>query len=124
MLYYDLSNRPRSRRCGVLPPSETGGKIENWLLRQDAYTAKPLRRISTSLFIVNKVCDLWDLYMADMCFLDSHKHKHIYILNAIDAFSKYTYSVPICSKKGEAVVLVLRFMTKNGERPLAVRTNK
>jgi len=71
------------------------------------------------------VGDLWELDLADICFLASHKDKHRYLLNAIDAFSKYAYSLPICSKTGEAVALAFRFIVaKNGGRTLAVRTGK
>jgi hypothetical protein len=39
-----------------------------------------------------------DLDLAGMSFLAPHNDGHKYLPNAIDAFSKYAYSVPMRSK--------------------------
>jgi hypothetical protein len=113
-----------------LPPSvrgwqKTRSKIEDWLLRQDAYILHKLaRRIPTNPFTVNNAGDLWVLDLADMCSLASHRQAQI-PLNVTDAFSKYAYSVPICCKTGEAVALTFQsLLARNGGRQLAVPTNK
>jgi hypothetical protein len=60
-----------------------------------------------------------------MCFLTSQKDKHRYLYNVIDAFSKYSYSVPICCKTDQAVALAFpSILARNCGRPLAVRTDK
>jgi hypothetical protein len=62
-----------------------------------------------------------ELDLVDMCSLASHKDKHRYLLNVIEAFSKYAYSVPICSKTVEAVALAFRsILAWNGGKILAV----
>jgi len=53
---------------------------------------------------VNNVGDLWELDLADMSSLASHNGGYMHLLNSIDAFSKYAYSVPIRCKAAEAVV--------------------
>jgi hypothetical protein len=61
-----------------------------------------------------------------MSFLTSHNSGYKYLLNAIDAFSKYAYSVPIRSRTAEAVVSAFRSILARtgGRRPLVVRTDK
>jgi transposase InsO family protein len=106
-------------------PSEN---IRDWLLRQDAYTLhRPARKnFPRNPYTVNNVGDLWELDLADMSLLASYNGGHKYLLNAIDAFSKYTYSVPISSKTAGAVASAFRsILTKNGDRRLlVVRTDK
>jgi hypothetical protein len=53
-------------------------------------------------YLINNVDDMWELVLADICSLVSHDG-HRYLLNAIDGFSKYAYSVPIPIKMTEAV---------------------
>jgi len=58
--------------------------------------------------------------------LASHHDGHKYLLNEIVAFSKYAYTVPIRSKKGEAVASAVRsILSRTRDRkPLVVRTDK
>jgi hypothetical protein len=62
------------------------------------------------------------LDLADMSSLASHVEGHKFILNAIDAFSKYSYSLPIRFKTGEAVASAFRsILSRNrGRIPLVV----
>jgi hypothetical protein len=75
---------------------------------------------------VNNVGDLWELDLADMSYLASYNGGYKYLLNAIDAFSKYAYTVPIRSKAAKAFVSAFRsIMTGTSvRRPLVVRTDK
>ena len=68
---------------------------------------------------MNNVGDLWELDLEDMSSLTSHNDGYKYLLNAIDAFSKYAYSVPIRSKAGETVVSAFRSILARtiGRRP-------
>jgi transposase-like protein len=72
------------------------------------------------------VGDLWELDLAEMSSLASHNGGYKYLFNAIDAFSKYAYSVPIRSKTAEAVVSAFRSILAEtgGRRPLVLRTDK
>lgn len=76
---------------------------------------------------VNIVGELLELDLADTGFLASHNDRQSYLLNVMDAFSKYVYSVPIRSKTSEAVASAFRSIlakTRNSSKPLAVRTDK
>jgi len=57
---------------------------------------------------MNNLGEFWELVLSDMCSLASHIDGFKYILNAIDAFSKYAYSVPKRSKTNEAVAADFR----------------
>jgi transposase InsO family protein len=61
-----------------------------------------------------------------MISLGSHHGGHKYLFNAIDVFSKYTYSIPIRSKTAGTVASVFcSILVKNCDRrPLVVRTDK
>jgi len=76
-------------------------KIGDWPLKQVSYSVyrSTRKRFHRNPYTVNKVGDLWALDLVGMGSLASHDG-HRYILNAIDTFSKYAYSVPICSKTG------------------------
>ena len=65
---------------------------------------RPVRkRFPRNSYTVFNVGDLWELDLVDMSSLFSHNDGHKYLFNAIDAFSKYAYSVPIRSKTCEIV---------------------
>ena len=64
--------------------------------------------------------------LADMSSLASYNYGHMFLLNAIDAFSKYAYSVPMHSKTGESVASAFRSMLAkvgSSRRPLVMRTD-
>jgi len=77
-------------------------------------------------YTVNNVGDLWELDLADMSCVASQNNGHKYFQNAIDAFSKYAYTIPIRSKTDEAVVSAFRSIMARtrGRKPLEVRTDK
>ena len=57
---------------------------------------KPTRkRFPRNPYTVYNVDDLCEMDMLDMGSLISHNDGHRYLLDAIDAFSNYVYSVPI-----------------------------
>jgi transposase InsO family protein len=70
---------------------------------------------------VNNVGDLWELDLA-MTSLVSHNDGHRYLLNVIDTFSKYAYSVPNRMKAAGAFRSVM--VRHGGRPPLVVRTGK
>jgi transposase InsO family protein len=72
---------------------------------------------------VTTVGDLWEEEIADMRSLFSHNYCHRYLLNVIDDFSKYAYSVPNRSKTAKAVVSTFRPVLNRhrGRPPLVVR---
>jgi transposase InsO family protein len=132
-LYYDPAQASsfasrQKLETAVSKRSYPTGKIRDWLLRQDAYTLhRPARkRFPRNPYTVNNVGDLWELDLTDMSSLTSHNSGYKYLLNAIDAFSKFAYSVPIRFKTAEAVVSAFRSILARtgGRRPLVVRTDK
>lgn len=74
-------------------------------MRKDAYTLQrpEHKNFPRNLYTVNEVGDLWELDLANMGSLASNNGGYRQILNAIDVFSKYTYSVPTRSKAGEVM---------------------
>jgi hypothetical protein len=64
--------------------------------------------------------------LADLSLLASHNDGQNYLLNAFDAFLKYANSVPILSRKGEAVASSSRFVLvrTRGRKPLVVSTDR
>ena len=51
---------------------------------------------------------MWELDLADIGCLVSHNDWHRCLLNAVDTFYKYNYSMPIRSKTDEAVASAIR----------------
>jgi hypothetical protein len=98
------------------------------MLRQHAYTVHgpSQKRFPRNVYIVNDVGDLRELDRADMSCLASHNDGNKYLLKAIDALSKYSYSVPIRSKTGGVVCSGFRsLLSRTGcRKPLVVRREK
>jgi hypothetical protein len=70
---------------------------------------------------------VWELDLAAMSSLTSLNDRHRYLLNKIDAFSKYAYSMPIRSKTGDSITSAFRSIlakTSRSKRPLVVRADK
>lgn len=103
--------------------------VRDWLLQQDAYTLhKPVRkRFHRNPYTVTNINDVWELDLADMHSLSKHNDNYKYLLNVIDVFSKYAYSVPLRSKTGSAITSAFESILEKDHhrrRPVWVRTDK
>jgi len=100
--------------------------------RQDAYTLhRPLRkRFPRNPYTVNNIDDVWEIDILDLSSLKKYNN-YRYLLQVIDAFSKYLHSVPLRIKTGKEVAVALESIFRDPKytkpirrRPVWVRTDK
>lgn len=99
--------------------------VRNWLSAQNTYTLhKPARKVfSRNKIYVSYIDEQWECDLMDMSRLSRQNRGFNYILNAIDCFSKYLFSVPTKSKKPTEIIAALKKIFKN-RKPTKLRTDK
>ena len=87
-------------------------EVEEWLSIQNTYTLhKPVRkRFLRNPYTVTNIDDVWELDLADLSSLSKYTDKYKYLLNVIDIFSRYAWSVPLMDKTGTSITTDLRFI--------------
>ena len=130
-IYYDPSHPAAYSSVNALYKSskEYGIKrkeIESWLKKQDVYTLhKPARRkFKRNKVVVFGINSQWQADLVDLASLQKWNKKFKYLLTCIDVFSKYAYVVPIKSKSGEALIGAFKKIVKDGQKPIALQTDK
>jgi len=73
------------------------------------YTSR-LEGNSAQSFTVTNIDDVWEMDLADSSSLSKYKYK--YLLNVIDLFSRYAWSMPLKDKTGTKITLALKFYFK------------
>ena len=107
--------------------SKNKGKVQNWLLKQDAYTLhKPARkRFLRNSYTVNNIYDVFEIDLVDVQSLAKHNDKIKYLLNVIDVFSKQAYSEPLLNKTGVAITAAFsKILAKLKQTPTVVRSDR
>jgi transposase InsO family protein len=79
--------------------------IKNWLTLQDTYTLhKPVRWYFRRRRVYAKcIDDLWQIDLVDMTSLAKYNDGYKFLLNCIDVFSKFAWSVPLKNKSGRSI---------------------
>ena len=78
---------------------------------------KPLRRkFQRRQVLVNEIDDVWAADLVEMQEWKKVNKGYRYILNVIDCFSKYAWSVPLEDKKGETVLDAFKYIVKISDR--------
>ena len=62
------------------------------------------------------VDDIWGADLVDMQEWSRINNDFKYMLNVIDIFSKYAWSIPLKDKKGETVTEAFKYIVKNSNR--------
>jgi transposase InsO family protein len=85
-------------------------RVAKWLEGEDSYTLhKPIRkRFPRNPYTVNNINDLFEMDLVDMRNVSKYNKGYTFLLNVIDTFSKFAWSVPIKNKKGITIVNALR----------------
>ena len=80
------------------------GKKASWTDQLTEELHKPIkRRFPTRRVIVGGVDDTWSADLVDMQSFSKHNDGVKYLLNVIDVFSKYAWSVPLIDKTGKSM---------------------
>ena len=98
--------------------------VEEWLSGQNTYTLhKPVRKsFPRNPYTVTNI-DVWEMDLADLSSLSIHNHKFKYLLNVIDMFSLYAWSVPLKDNAGTSITTALKFLFRD-RKPLTIQSDK
>jgi len=78
---------------------------------------KPIRRkFARRRVTVNGVDNIWSADLVDMQALAKYNDGVKYLLNVIDVFSKYAWSVPLKDKTGKSIVIAFEAIIKRCDR--------
>ena len=99
--------------------------VEEWLAGQNTYTLhKPVRkRFPRNPYTVTNIDDVWEMDLADLSSLSIYNDKYKYLLNVIDIFSRYAWSVPLQDKTGTSITTALKSLFKN-RKPITIQSDK
>ena len=90
---------------------------KNWNEQLADELHKPIiRKFRKRIVIVSNIDDIWSADLVDMRQLKSYNHGFRYILNVIDVFSKFVWSVPIKDKTGETIANRFQSIVKTSKR--------
>lgn len=101
--------------------------IKKWLASKDSYTLhRPARkRFRRNKYHVTNIDEYWESDLVDMSKFHLSNDGYKFILNIIDVFSKYSWSIPLKSKSATNVSEALHNLISTSERiPIYFRTDK
>ena len=61
--------------------------------------------------------------LSDLSSLSKYKEKYRYLLNVIDIFSRYAWSVPLKDKTGTSITTVLKYLFRV-RKPITIQSDK
>lgn len=126
-IYYDPKHSAGFGSVSKLVKASKKGRrdVEEWLSGQDAYTLhKAVRkRFPRNPYTVTNIDDVWEMDLADLSNLSKYNSKYRYILNVIDIFSRYAWSVPLKDKTGSSITAALKSLFLN-RKPITLQSDK
>jgi hypothetical protein len=80
----------------------TGKQIQDWMLKQDAYTLhKPVRKnFKRRITFTTGIDDLWQADLVDLSSISKYNEGYKFLLTVIDVFSKVAWVIPLKNKSG------------------------
>ena len=100
--------------------------VQDWLSQQDLYTLhKPARRrYKRSRVIVSGINVQFQADLADVQNLSRYNKGYKYLLTCIDVFSKYAWTVPLKTKRGQELVKAFQTILSSGRKPNKLQTDQ
>lgn len=101
--------------------------ISTWLLKQRTYTLhKPKRnKFRRNGYEVNNIGDLWQADLIDMQAFSAINNDYKYILAVVDAFSKYSWCIPLKQKTASEIIAAFSDIFKKSDRlPVTLQTDR
>ena len=100
--YYDTKHAAGYGSVAQLVKSSKTKKrdVQEWLSGENKYNLhKPVRKsFPRNLYNVTNIGDVWEMDLADLSSISKYNDKFKYLLNVIDIFSRYVWSIPLKDK--------------------------
>ena len=111
----NTNNNKKSKKLEKAPWNESWKKSWNEELADELH--KPVKRkFQRRQVLVNEIDDVWATDLVEMQEWKSVNNGYRYILNVIDCFSKYAWSVPLKDKMGKTVLDAFQCIVKTSNR--------
>jgi len=81
------------------------------------------KRFSRNPYTVTNIDDVWEIDLADLRTLSRYNDKYKYLLNVINVFSRYAWSVPLKDKTVKSIVEALTTLFEN-RKPITIQSDK
>ena len=110
----------------LVKASETNkGTVEGLLSGQNTYTLhKPVRKtFPRNPYTVTNIDDVWEMDLADLSSLSKYNETYKYLLNVIEVFSRYAWSVPLKDKTGTSIKAALKYLFRY-RKPITIQSDK
>lgn len=118
---------PKTGYTGASPLFEKHGKTKviKWLETQPTYTLhKPVRKkYPRNKVLVSCIDEQWQLDLCDLTSLSKFNDGFKFLLNCIDIFSKFAWSVPLKNKPAATVLSGFKEILSGGRKPQKVQTD-
>jgi hypothetical protein len=126
-VFYDPKHAAVYRSVAKLGKSSKNknGDVEEYMAGQNTNSLhKPVRkRFHRNPYTVTNFDDIWEMDLADLGFLSKHNDKHKYLLNVIDIFSRYAWSVSLKDKTCTSIMTAFKSLFQN-RNPITLQLNK
>jgi len=126
-VYYDPKHAAGFGSVAKLVKASKNNKraVEEWLSGQDTYTLhKPVRkRFHRNPYTVTNIDGVWEMDLADLSSLSKYNDKYKYLLNIIDVFPRYAWSVPLKDKTANSIKAALKSLFQN-RKPISIQSDK
>lgn len=101
-------------------------QLEQWLRKQDAYSLhrQSRRRMRRLKVVAPRIDYQWESDLAVMSTLSKYNGGVNYFLLAIDVFSRFAWTRPLKTKRGEDMVEAFGSIFATGRRPSRLRSDK
>jgi transposase InsO family protein len=74
-------------------------------------------------YTVTNIDDVWEMDLADLSSLSKYNEKYKYLLNVIDIFSQYAWSVSRQEKTGASITTALKYLFRD-TKPITIQSDK
>ena len=124
-IYYDPNHTAGFSSAAKLVRAAKSYKknVDEWLSGQDTVYKPVRKRFPRNPYSVTNIDDVWEIDLADLGSLSRYNDKYKYLLNVIDIFSRYTWSVPLKDKTGKSIVAALTNLFEN-RKPITIQSDK
>jgi len=126
-IYYDPKHAAGFGSLAKLVKASKNKKrdVEEWLSGQNTYTLnKPVRKsFPRNPYTVPNIDDVSEMDLADLSSLSIYNDRQKYLLNIIDIFSRYAWSVLLKDKTGNSSTSALKSSFQN-RKPITIQSDK
>jgi transposase InsO family protein len=85
---------------------------------------KPVRKsFPRNPYTIPNIEEAWEMDLVDLSSLSKYNNKYKYLLNVIDIFSRFAWSVPLKDKTASSITAALKSLFQN-RKPISIQSDK